>query len=91
MAGTSDGVQDDWAFVRTVHCCAQDGRFDASRVTAWAEMMGEEGEEEDEACEIKDNDEGDGAMDDLIIDDKICTAVGSEAPTSWLRAEDPQV
>lgn len=33
-------MQDPWALVRTVHCPAQDGRFDARRVTAWAEMMG---------------------------------------------------
>lgn len=26
--------------MRTVHCVAQAGRFDARRVTAWAEMMG---------------------------------------------------
>ena len=40
MTGASGGVQDPWALVSTVHCAAQAGRFDARRVTAWAEMMG---------------------------------------------------
>ena len=26
--------------MRTVHCAAQAGRFDARRVTVWADMMG---------------------------------------------------
>ena len=40
MTGARGGVQEDSAWVRTVHCVAQAGRFDARRVTAWAEMMG---------------------------------------------------
>ncbi len=51
----------------------------------------EEEEKEDEACDIKDEDEGDGAVDDASIDDKVRTTAGLEAPSSWLRAETPQV
>ena len=40
MTGARGGVQEVSASVRTVHCVAQAGRFDARRVTAWAEMMG---------------------------------------------------
>ena len=40
MTGAKGGVQEPWAWVRTSHCVAQDGRFDAKRVTCWAETMG---------------------------------------------------
>ena len=40
MTGARGGVQEDSDSVRTVHCVAQAGRFEARRVTAWAEMMG---------------------------------------------------
>ena len=40
VTGACGGVHDPWALVRTVHCVAQAGRFDARRVTAWAEMIG---------------------------------------------------
>lgn len=39
MTGAEGGVQEPWAWVRTSHCVAQAGRFDAKRVTCWAEMM----------------------------------------------------
>ena len=45
-----------------------------------------EEEEEDEACDIKAEDEGDSIVDDASIDDKVCTSAGLEAAASWLRA-----
>ena len=51
-------------------------------------------EEEEEARDIEDEGEGDSAMDDATVEDKVCTAVGLEAPlsrgTSTLKAA-PQV
>ena len=55
------------------------------------ERAEEEEEEEEEASDIKDEDEGDSAVDDASVDDKVCTADGLEAPPSWLKAETPQV
>ena len=40
VTGASGGVHDPSALVRTVHCVAQVGRFDARRETVWAEIMG---------------------------------------------------